>query len=288
MVRYEAEVLIRKPARLGEGPVWDTAQRALYYVDIEGGVVHRYVPETGILICQNMGDMVGCVAPVGRGGMIAAVRDHLVRIGPDLRLAEEIFRIPLEGVLRFNDGKCDAWGRLWVGVMAADQSAPGAARGGSLYCLESGKAPVKALEGLTIPNGMAWTADNKAFYHIDTASACVRRYGYDGESGKIGEGRSVIEIPPEDGVPDGMCIDAEGMLWIALWGGRKVARCDPDSGKRLAEVTVPAKYVSCCTFGGQSMNELFITTAMDEEGNGGEVYSVCTGVRGTRPFSFRL
>lgn len=285
---YDAQVVIKKQSRLGEGPVWSAEEQTLYYVDIENALIYRYMPQKKVCKCQKVKDMVGCVVLEEKGGIVAAVRKDLEYLDQDLNHIEKINEISLQNTLRFNDGKCDAYGRLWVGVMSADQSLPDASFAGALYCVESGKTPVKVLDKMAIPNGMAWSADNRYFYHIDTATGCVQRYDYNLETGIISNPLSVIQIPKEEGSPDGMCIDTNGNLWIALWGGYKVVCCDPTDGRYLAEVHVPAKYVSCCTFGGKDMKELFITSAMDEEGKGGELYSVCTDVQGTLPFRFKI
>ncbi len=283
---YEAEILIPEKAVLGEGPVWDGCGKRLFYVDIEGKQVRRYDFQTGELKMAKTAKMPGCLVPSCKGGWITAQEDRLIRMDDDLNFAEEAGRLEQPGYLRFNDGKCDGKGRLWVGTMAADQNIPQAPKAGTLYCMEEGKEPLPMAEGITIPNGMAWTEDNSCFYHVDTAEGCVRGYAFDLETGKLGERRTVIRIDAKDGSPDGMCMDAEGKLWIALWGGGRVIRVDPATGEWMAEVSVPASRVSCCTFGGPELNELIITTAMDENGNGGEVFIAETDVKGVPAFRY--
>jgi sugar lactone lactonase YvrE len=138
---------------------------------------------------------------------------------------------------------------------------------------------------MTIPNGLAWNTGDTAFYHIDTSKRRVDRYDFDLESGAVSGKRTIISVPESEGAPDGMVADEEGMLWIAMWGGRQVCRYNPITGGKLASVPIPANRVSCCAFGGADMSELFVTTAMDEDG-GGEVYIVKTGVRGAAVFEY--
>ena len=287
MVKYDSKKLISMSAVLGEGPLWNASEKRLFYVDIERHSILCYREEGGLL-SRTVPDRVGCIVPAGKGKLVAGVTDRLVLADPETGEKRELVRLDLPAGIRFNDGKCDARGRLWIGTMAVDQSAPYAKTCGALYRIEAGRKPVKVLDGMAIPNGLAWSADNRTFYHIDTASGAVRAYPFDLESGTLGEGKAVVTIPKGEGGPDGMCIDAEGMLWIAVWGGRKVVRCNPATGERLAEVAVDALNVSCCCFGGENLDTLYITTARDEAGKGGEVFFVKTGVKGTLPYPFKL
>ncbi len=158
---------------------------------------------------------------------------------------------------RFNDGKCDAAGRLLAGTM----STIGEAKAGSLYRFDP-DGSVSLLEvGVSTSNGLAWSLDNRVLYYIDSNTQSVVAYDYDLEIGTISGKRTVIEIPREAGTPDGMSIDAEGMLWIAHWGGFRVARFNPHTGKQLQEIRLPAPLVTSCAFGGPALDELYITTA---------------------------
>lgn len=274
----------KRPLVLAEGPVWDPRKKVLYYVDIEGKSIGRYHPENGLHTLWETEEMVGCVVLDGQGNLIAAEKDRLVRMDPQTGSRTVIARFPTESGFRFNDGKCDCAGRLWVGTMAVDQSAPYAAGGGALYRYDKGE-PVKVLEGLTIPNGIAFSADNTVMYHIDTPTRQICSYRFDAESGALSEKRVAVRVERE-GSPDGMTIDREGKLWVALWGGWGVARYDPATGEELAFVPVPDKHVSCCSFGGENMDLLYITTAMDEEGKGGFLYEWKADVKGTAPERF--
>ena len=196
------------------------------------------------------------------GTLIAALPDGLYHVDFDKRTAEKVMESCLPDSIRYNDGKCDPKGRLWLGSMAMvqDESAPHA---GALFCIE--KDQIKTIySGFTIPNGLAWDAKKALFYHVD-------RYRMT-EDGQITEKRTAIDLKNEKGSPDGMCMDSEGHLWIAMWGGYQVICADPVTGEVLKRIPVPDANVSCCCFGGKSKAQLYITTARDDNGDGGELY----------------
>lgn len=158
---------------------------------------------------------------------------------------------------RFNDGKCDPYGRFWVGTM--DEN--GATGKGSLYCVHADLRIKKVLSNISVSNGMAWSPDNKTMYYIDSPQKSVFSFDYDLESGDIKNRRVAIDTREIQGLPDGMTIDADGMLWVAMWGGEQIVRWNPQTGKLLSTVPIPTDNVTSCTFGGKNMDELFITTA---------------------------
>jgi sugar lactone lactonase YvrE len=158
---------------------------------------------------------------------------------------------------RFNDGKCDPAGRFWVGSMALSEKA-GA---GSLYMIEKDLMHSVKIAGVTISNGMAWSPDHRIFYYIDTPTFEVLAYDYDIITGNIRNKRVAIRIPKKEGFPDGMTIDKEGMLWIAHWEGWQVTRWNPHSGKMLLSIALPASKITSCTFGGNDLQDLYVTSA---------------------------
>lgn len=264
---------------LAEGPVWDEKRQMLYYVDIRGMEIGCYDPKSGLHTFFPMKDMIGCIVLDGEGNLIAAQKDMLVRLDPMTGEQRELFDFGLEKGLRFNDGKCDCQGRLWVGTMMIDEGSPRAKGSGALYRYEKRKA-VKVLDGMTIPNGIAFSEDNRFFYHIDTPTGRIDRYRFCAETGELSEKETVVQVEG-GGMPDGMTIDREGMLWVALWGGFGVARYHPKTGQRLEFVPVPDRNVSCCTFGGADGSMLYITTARDLDGRGGHLYEYQTQTSGS-------
>lgn len=202
--------------------------------------------------------MVGAVALSTNGDFVAALKSGLAFIDRhtgDTRLLHHP-EVHLPGN-RFNDGKCDPAGRFWVGTMALSEQAAE----GSLYMIEKDFSCSVKIKGVTISNGMAWSPDHRTFYYIDTPTSEVVAYDYDLGTGRISNRRSVITIPKEEGFPDGMTIDRDGMLWVAHWDGWQVSRWDPGSGKKLASIALPAARITSCTFGGPGLRDLYITSA---------------------------
>ncbi len=282
----KAELLLKINAKLGEGSIWDKHNNLLYWVDIEGKYVYKYNyferTNTGYQLMARPGTVV----PYEGSSVLIATEKGIGIFDfsiPDFK--EYIIKTPdfIQNNLRFNDGKCDSKGRFWVGTMHLKAKKDA----GSLYLLNNIKLETK-VNRTTISNGLAWSHDNLTMYYIDTTSSCVLAFDYDIETGSISNERVAIEINPELGYPDGMTMDAEGMLWIALWDGYAVARFNPISGKLLTKVEVPAPKVTSCAFGGEDLQTLFITTArvdMNEEDLekyplSGSLFHVKPGVKG--------
>lgn len=265
--------------KLLEGCIWDEQTERLYFVDIEAGRIYRYIYERDFLEFVEVSQAVGCIVLEKDGDLIAALPDGLYRIDFEKRQSTQVMEIVLSDGIRFNDGKCDANGRLWVGSMAVDQK-ENAIGAGSLFCVEDERV-LKEYPGYTIPNGLAWDEQHMYLYHIDTPKKKVERYqiryGYE-----LVERYTVLDLSSEEGSPDGMCMDEHGNLWIAMWGGGQVICVDIKRKEICQRIHIPAKYPSCCIFGGKAMDELYITTAEDENGNGGEVYMEKMNVKGVR------
>jgi len=252
------EVAVNYNCFLGEGPVWDAGTNTLIWVDILAGDVHEFNPETNSHKTVHTHQMVGAVALCADGNLLAALKPGLAKI---YRHTQEISTFvhpePHLPGNRFNDGKCDPAGRFWIGTMAIDET-PNA---GSLYMLDANHNVTKKVEGTTISNGMAWSADNKTFYYIDTPTRAIVAYDFNNNDGGISNKRTAFKINESDGYPDGMTIDAEGMLWVAHWGGWQVSRWDPTTGEKLFALPMPIAHVSSCTFGGENLQDLYITSA---------------------------
>jgi sugar lactone lactonase YvrE len=251
------EVVSESFSLLAESPVWDEHSQTFYWVDILNGMIHRYHIQTKEQETISVHQPVGSVCLTRSGRMIAALQSGIHFVCADDRLelmADPEANTPTN---RFNDGKCDAAGRFWAGTMSMN----GEVKAGSLYCMEGNRRVSKKLSGISVSNGLAWSPDNTVFYFIDTPTQSVQAFDLDINSGQLSNGRVAINIPEEMGKPDGMTIDEEGMLWIALWGGGKITRWDPRSGKLLQEFQLPVSQVSSCTFGGPQLTDLYITTA---------------------------
>ena len=255
------EVYVDSRARLAEGPRWDAESGVLLWVDIEGGEVHR-----GEEVLR-FDERVGAVAPVGGGGLLVATASRLVLDG--VTVAE----FPHADDLRANDGVCDDRGRLWIGTMALDERDGDAA----LYRFD-GKL-VRILDGVGMSNGIGWSPDRTRMYYVDSLTRRVDVFDYDGE---IANRRPFVAIDRDDGVPDGLAVDDEGGVWVALWGGSCVRRYDPD-GALDGQLAIPAENVTACCFGGADGRSLFVTTGAPD----GRVYVVDVAVSGPPAQPFR-
>lgn len=279
-------------AMLGEGPCWHTSTQQLYWVDILGKSVHCYNPATATEQGWALPEQPGCVVARQEGGLILAVESGFATFEPRSNQYELV--CPVEHAragMRFNDGKCDPYGRLWAGTMNIQK--PRAAVG-KLYCLEP-DFTLRVMEtNITVSNGLTWNPDYTVMYYIDTPTHQVVAYDYDGDTGAISGKRVAIEIPHDLGSPDGMTADREGMLWIAIWGGWQVTRWNPYTGQLLAGYDVPVGFTTSCCFGGPDLTDLYITTAQPEalqqpsrpQPHAGGLFRLKTTIPGLKTFTF--
>lgn len=254
------EVVTKHYCLLGEGPVWDDRQNRIFWIDILKGEIQYFYPDSNEHRTCKLGQIIGAMALKRSGGVIAALKGGFATI--DLNNGAINFISEVETDLpdnRFNDGKCDPAGRFWAGTMSISNT-PNA---GSLYVLEKDFTVNAKITGVTCSNGITWSPDHKTLYYIDSPTRKVVAYKYDVINGNISEMRVVINIPKENGYPDGMTTDTEGMLWIALWDGWKVIRYNPHTGKQVQEVVLPVSRVTSCVFGGDTMDDLYITSATE-------------------------
>lgn len=244
-------------SELGEGPVWDGPSQSLVWVDITGRFVHRYWPADGRVSSHRTPTPVGSVCLSESGAFTLALEDGFWTATERFEALRPLAIVHQTGSgLRFNDGKCDPAGRFWAGSMAY-QSEPGL---GALYRLDPGSTATRVLGGIGISNGLDWSQDGRSFYYIDTLSQTVAVFDFDRSSGDISSGRGLIRVDPDDGHPDGLTVDAEGFLWLALWNGWSIRRYAPD-GRLDRVVHLPVAKVSSCAFGGPDLGDLYITTA---------------------------
>src|SRR5689334_19632447 len=231
-----AELVLDAKVLLGEGPWWNPRTGELYWVDIEGCAVHIFDPATRKDRKIDVGQMVGCVVGRKSGGVVVALQQGLYAL--DLETEELTPLLDPESHLpdnRFNDGKCDSRGRFWAGTTRVKHDEPA----GFLYMLDADLNVHRRLDDVWISNGLAWSQDDRTMYFIDSPTGEVIAFDFDASAGEIGNERLVIEIPEGGGSPDGMTIDEEGMLWIALWDGWRVIRVNPESGAIIDEIKMP-------------------------------------------------
>ncbi|MBM7568346.1 SMP-30/gluconolactonase/LRE family protein [Paenibacillus sacheonensis] len=290
----KAELLLDAKAILAEGPHWNANQNKLYWVDIQGLSFGRLDLASGRNEQFPIGKTVGAVVSDAVDGEIVylATRDGFerydCRTGGLTGVADPEADKPAN---RFNDGKCDAAGRFWAGTMEDAE----ANVSGALYVLDNDLSCRKTHENVGVSNGIAWNADETEMYYIDSMKGTVTAFDYDASSGSIAAPRIIIDFAGEQGAPDGMTIDAEGMLWIAHWGGWQVSRWNPRTGEKLGGVYVPAAKATSCTFGGDELDVMYITTArigltaeqLEEQPHSGGIFVCRPGVTGTPTHAFR-
>lgn len=285
------ETAVQMRATLGEGPMWDEREKALYWVDIMGEKLHRYDPATGTNETREVGQPVGTVVLREQGGLMLAVRDGFASFDWESGKLE-IVANPAERAegTRFNEGKCDPAGRFWAGDMQFNAEPCN----GKLFALEQDLTTRTMIENLCITNGIVWTQDHQTMYHIDTVPHEVRAYDYDLETGAISNERVAFHVPNNMGGPDGMAIDAEGMLWIAHFNGACVRRWHPGTGEVLQQIDLPVSQITACAFGGENLDKLYITTATENfseeqfaaEPLAGSLFVAEPGVQGTLSYRF--
>ena len=248
------------PGLLSEGPRWHEARNELLWVDILGSSFHRGTlgPDQSLesVVTVALDRHVGAVAPVVGGGFVLAAGTGFVFVADDGSVHELAQPERGRADVRMNDGACDAQGRFWAGTMAYDES-PGA---GALYRLELDGSCTTVVSGLTIANGIGWSPDGSTMYLADSGTADVHAFAVESPTGDLGGRRTFVHVDDGSGVPDGLTVDEEGCVWVALFDGGVVRRYGPD-GRQLSEVKLPAARPTSCAFGGPDRATLFVTTS---------------------------
>jgi sugar lactone lactonase YvrE len=272
-----AEQLTEALAYHAEGPVWSERWDGLRWVDMLAGDVLQLTSD-GAVDRRHVGAIAAALRPRRAGGAVIGIERGFALEEPDgtVTRLDEVWS---DENLRMNEGGCDPDGRFYCGSMAYDKQ-PGA---GSLYRLDADLAVSVVLENVTVSNGLEWSPDGSRAYYNDTDTYRTDVFDYDAEAGLTGR-RPFVEVPPDVGRPDGLTVDAEGGVWVAMNGGGSVHRFAPD-GVLDAAVEVPARKVTACTFGGPGLAELFITTSReglepDEDPLAGSLFRASVGVSG--------
>ena len=282
-----AQPLLHAQARLGEGAIWDTRTQVLWWVDITGQRLHRFAPAGGAAQAWAMPSPIGTVVPRARGGVVVALKNAIAAFDPETATLTTLAGID-QADQRFNDGKCDPAGRLWVGTLAHDER-PGA---GALYRLAADGGLNSQVAGVTISNGIVWSRDGRTCWYIDTPSRRVDAFDFDVAAGRVSNRRVAFRFPDGVGFPDGMAIDEHDQLWVAMWGGGCVLRLDPLAGRILGRLDIPgARNITSCAFGGTRLDTLYITSSRGDRAdpalpNAGDLFVAHPGVRGVPSPSF--
>lgn len=285
-----ADIAVEAGCELAESPVWDASRQRLLWVDILAGVVHSLYPESGARSQFSAGLPVGAVGLTTSGGLVLAIVDGFAVCGPD---GEQLTRLP--GVrtdasaVRFNDGKPDPWGGFCAGTMQwRSQNEPGC-----LYRLSPDGGVTDLLHGVRISNGLDWTDDRRTFYYIDSPSGGVDCFTVDPGTGALSGRRRFADIPAAHGLADGLTIDADGGIWVAVFGGSEVRRYTPD-GRLDRLVRLPVSQVTSAAFGGPDLRVLYITTARENftpaelrsQPQAGDIFCCEPGVTGRLPYRY--
>jgi sugar lactone lactonase YvrE len=261
--QWSADLLIAQAGDLGEGPCWDERTQRLLWTDIYASVVHEATADGQRVAQHATGSPTGSFAPrLGDGYVVATETGFALvdrhwqdwaPVGPQRTLPSPV---------RSNDGRCDPQGRFVAGTMGHHEE-PDA---GNLYRLDARSAdgaiadPVVIVAHTTVSNGIDWSPDTRTMYYVDSATQRVDAFDYDVDTGSPTRRRPFVEVPAEEGCPDGLTVDAQGCVWVALWDGGQVRRYDPE-GQLVGVVSVPVRRVTSCAFGGPDLDVLYITTA---------------------------
>ncbi|WP_414570109.1 SMP-30/gluconolactonase/LRE family protein [Nostoc sp. CCY 9925] len=289
ILQYPLHNILDARARLGEGPIWDSTKKVLYWIDIFNHRVHQFDPGTLKDRFFDVGDVVGAIATTGTNRLIIALRHHLALLNTQTGEVTPILEI--EGNLpnnRLNDGKCDLQGRFWFGSMSTSEKPEASLyrydNDGSLHVMET---------GLTISNGLGWSPDQKTFYLADSPQQKIYAYDFNSGTGNISNRQIFVDLTHESFYPDGLTIDSQGNIWSAMWNGWCVIRFNP-KGEEILRINLPVPLVTSCTFGSEDLQTLYITTAsvglsqaeIDKSFYSGNLFALRTDVTGLPSYNF--
>ncbi|WP_321997969.1 SMP-30/gluconolactonase/LRE family protein [Draconibacterium orientale] len=287
----QAELVLDTQSTLGEGSIWNYKTGELMWVDIKKEILNVYNPATGYNKEMFTGQMIGTVVPTESGNALVALQNGIYHF--NLETGAKKLLVDPEADLpdnRFNDGKCDPSGRFWAGTICTKGDREVAA----LYRFDPDTTIHKMVDKVSISNGIVWSADKTKMYYIDTPTQKVMAYDYDDATGEISNPEVAVNVPLELGSPDGMTIDENDNLWVALWGGSAVGCWNPATGELIDKIEVPVKNITSCAFGDEDMGTLYITSAreatskeeLEKWPHAGGVFKYRPGVKGVQAFFF--
>jgi sugar lactone lactonase YvrE len=275
------EHLIAVQCELGENPLWGVGENAFYWTDIIGRCIYRYFPTSGKQERFETDVQVGCFAFRRKGGLVMGAKNGLAFW--DFRDKKVDFLTRFDDIIspaRFNDGKVDRQGRFWAGAMSDLPE-------NKLYRLDSAHRVAVMESGVTIANGLGWSPDDRIMYFTDSAAHLIYKYDFDKITGNLSNRKVFVKVPEELGVPDGLTVDAEGFVWSATWNGWRVIRYAPD-GHIDREIMMPVQCPSSVAFGGEKLDELYITSARSDltpeerqkQPMAGDIFRLKIGIKG--------
>jgi sugar lactone lactonase YvrE len=252
----EIELVLNAKDELGEGPLWHAGEQALYWVDIEGRRYHRFEPRSGQHKIIPVGVRVGALGFRSQGGFVFATENGFSLFNPSTGQLAPIGDPEADKPqTRFNDGAVDRAGRFWAGTLGDPQH-------NNLYRLDPDGAIHRMDTGIDISNGIGWSLDNRLMYYVDSTRWAIYAYDFDLSAGSITNRRVFVDRSGKRGVPDGLIVDAQGFIWIAVWGGSCLERYDPD-GQLEQTIPLPVEFPTSMAFGGENLQDLYITSAQE-------------------------
>lgn len=253
----EVKLVFAAHDELGEGPRWHPQEQCLYWVDIEAKHYHRLHTATHTHQIFEIGELVGVLAFRGRGGLILASERGFSFFDPEMQKLEHIGDPEAhKPTTQFNDGAVDRLGRFWAGTLGDPFK-------NSLYRIDPDLSIHIMDTGFDVSNGMGWSPDNRVMYFTDSTPGVIYAYDYDLATGSISNRRAFVNRSGQPGVPDGLTVDADGFVWSAIWGGYCIEQYDP-AGKLERKIELPVGYPTSMAFGGENLDELYITSALYE------------------------
>lgn len=268
---------------VAEGPLWDEKKNLLYTIDILGKTVRT----TDLLTLEHTETVypqeIGCIVLRENGTLVAAMQDGVYDLHEDGSISPVCVPGKLKG-RRFNDGKVGPDGRLYVSTTDAQHL-------GAFYRVDADGSITELVDHIGCGNGLAWTKDAKTLYYVDSPDRMIYAFDFDKENGTVSNRRCVMESPCPSGEPDGMCIDSEDKLWLAVWGGGTFYRIDPVRRTVMERHEIGSKIVSCCALAGPDLKTLIITTAsknvdFSEQPDAGKTFAMRTEVSGCVSWRF--
>ena len=290
MPDLEVELVLDARAELGEAPCWDARAQLLLWVDINAWIVYRLDPATGRDESFEVGQPVGAAVPTVSGKIALAVSNGFALLDPRTGVMDRVADVDqdVSGTM-MNDGKCDPAGRFWAGTRDVE----GLRAIGSLYRLDADLSLRRVLTDVTLSNGLGWSPDGRTMYYVDSTTHRIDAFDFDVSSGAPSRRRTLVDLPREWGLPDGMTVDAEGCIWLAFWGAASLRRFEPD-GRVATIIDLPVSQVTSCAFGGDDLSYLYVTSArgglsperLHDESYAGAVFRLRPGVHGIAEHPF--
>lgn len=282
----QPEVIADYACECGENPLWHAVEKAVYWCDIPAGRIFRFLPKTGNHEQIYHGELVGGFTIQTDGSLLLFMARGSVKLLRGGKLVTVIDEIGSERETRFNDVIADPEGRVFCGTMSTAQ------RAGRLYRLDPPSKLTLLLEGIGCSNGLGFTPDLKHLYYTDSLARTIYIFDYDQKSGEISNRHVFVQVPEEDGLPDGLTVDSMGYIWSARWDGSSIVRYTP-GGKLDRRILLPAKKITSLVFGGEDLREIYITTGGGEnkpaEGAGaGALFRLIQEISGTPEFCSRI